>query len=1010
MLIGTCAAFAPWFARSVEQTVVTEMLTVQRLPAAWYLEGRPAPSTVGAQRAPTPEQLTELIPSDAAAMLEAPVHGYKTDIGWEPTAGGLGALGRLAWRDNFCAHLEFTKGRCPKAPNEVALSTTDVRNYRAKPGMTLKATPTKYSGGGRLTVVGIYRPKNELEPYWFGVTPTGRSVVREDKPSQSDFLLTDRSTFDSTPSWGQFSTVDTAPIPGKVRVDDLALLKAVSTSFESAGAVKNQEVGNFTSFPGLVDSLSAERRQATTIIPLVMVQVALFGVVVLALALSAVVDQRRPELAISRLRGLRQRQTGWLLAVELAGPVLAGMLAGLLVGFGLTLVVQETWLDGGAPLEFPWTVAAALVAAAIAGLAVVFWTVQAVVRQPISTLLRRVVPRRRGRTLGAIDLSVIVLATAGLVAALTGDGRGPLPILTPTLLALAVGLAFAHLLLPLAGVVSRRSMNSGRLGLALGALQVARRPAVTRIVAIVAVASALVSFAGQAAFVADDNRDLRAGYETGAEAVLTLGVPDLPKLDKALATVDPERKWVTPVLLGIPASHNALTTMMVELDSFRRIAYRGDRITDEAGFQQVRAPADNGVQVKGSRLRIIATPSQMSTVPLPTNDGTPPPPLEQAEPLHIEAVIVAADGGRYIMRMGPVPLRAGKPVQVSAPMDCKQGCRLLRLGIARQLGDVAGLQGEVAITNVSTDVQPKVDLGATEDWQPMRGTIQEEVIEPRAEPGGLILGFTNHGNAIAVQHASVPVIMPALVTPDFPFSEGSTAPGLDGFAMPLQSVQPQLAPVPRLLRSTAVVDLANVRRLGGSPDPSVLSSYLWLNAEGVAHLDEILTGLRAAGLTPAVSDRLDDRTAAYARSASALALQLTPVVGIAGWSLAIIVLLLMVVTSWRSRAQDYASLRIAGVPAAVTGRAARWEQTGPVAIAVLLGSVCGVVGAKIALPLIPLFAETTTPSPVPLDLGLNGGVAIGLWLIGTLVLTVTTLLLGTAVSRRATYPRIREEL
>lgn len=59
------------------------------------------------------------------------------------------------------------------------------------------------------------------------------------------------------------------------------------------------------------------------------------------------------------------------------------------------------------------------------GLAVVAWTVRSIARQPISTLLRRVVPRRRGRGVAAVDIAVIVLATAGLVGALTGGGRVP---------------------------------------------------------------------------------------------------------------------------------------------------------------------------------------------------------------------------------------------------------------------------------------------------------------------------------------------------------------------------------------------------------------------------------------------------------------------------------------------------------------------------------------------------------------------------------------------------------
>jgi hypothetical protein len=199
------------------------------------------------------------------------------------------------------------------------------------------------------------------------------------------------------------------------------------------------------------------------------------------------------------------------------------------------------------------------------------------------------------------------------------------------------------------------------------------------------------------------------------------------------------------------------------------------------------------------------------------------------------------------------------------------------------------------------------------------------------------------------------------------------------------------------------MDLEHARRFGGVPDDNLADFQLWLNADGLANSDKILAVLRNAGLPAALTDRRSDRIDGYARSASALALQLTPVVGVAGWSLAVIVLLLMVVTTWRTRAQDYASLRI-------TGRAARWEQTGPVALAALLGSACGIAGAQIALPLIPLFAETSQPSPVPLDLATNWTVALALWLIGTAVLTATTVLLGTGVNRRSGYARIREDL
>ena len=761
----------------------------------------------------------------------------------------------------------------------------------------------------------------------------------------------------------------------------------------------------------MVDGIQAERHQATTIIPLVMVQVALFGVVVLALALAAVVDQRRPELATARLRGAGARRVGWSLSVELGGPVLAGILTGLLVGFGLLRVVGATWLDNGAPLEMPWTVPASVAVAALVGLAVVAWTVRTVVRQPISTLLRRIVPRRRGRTLGAVDLVVIVLASAGLAAALTGGGRGPLPVLTPTLLALAVGLTFAHLLLPVAGAISRRALRSGRLGLALGALQVSRRPAVTRIVAVVAVASALVSFAGQAASVAGHNRDVRAGYETGAQGLLKVQLTGLGTFLTAVQKVDPDRRWMTPVVVTSPPSPDALTALMIEPASFQRIAYGGARLADEDGYGELRAPDQQGVELVGRQARLTVSAGPLKPVKVPTNNGVVAPDEPPAKPLGVQADVVQADGQRVLVRFGTVPFAPAGPVTLTAPISCDRPCRILRLGIYRAVGDASGVQGELKLSRLSTDTQPRVELGAGETWAPLSSTQSalESLAAQTAPGGGLGLKVTSHGSELKLQNTSAPSPLPALVTEDIHLDDQPTVPGLDGLATPIRP-SPLPGPVPRYSQRTAVIDLANVARLGGSPDPATAVYQLWLNADGLAASDRIINDLRAAGVSATMLDRLSTRSESYSRSSSALALRLTPVIGIAGWTLAIIVLLLMVVTSWRSRAQDYASLRMSGVPAAATGRAARWEQTGPVALATLLGSACGVVGAQIALPLIPLFAETSQPSPIPLELGTNWTAAAALWLIGTLVLALTTLMLGTGVNRRASYARIREEL
>ncbi|MDX6260123.1 MAG: hypothetical protein QOH84_1811 [Kribbellaceae bacterium] len=1012
VLIGACATFAPWFSRAVEQTVTTETLAGQWLPASWQLESTPPTLVSGPNASVPPEQLATVLPEDLRPLFSPPVYGMWVEVAW-----GIGKpdpTGKVVWRDGYCEKLVLTKGRCPSAPNEVAVSTADAKNFGPAIGTKLKAVSSHYAGGGTLRVVGIYQADNN-DRYWFGIGPTGHSLpASETRPASSDYLFTTRDTLQKG-VWGANSTVDSYPLAGKARVGDLDRLRQATD--ESGVTAAALEAHNTSALVSVIDGIKAERQQAATIIPLVMVQVALFGVVVLALALAAVVDQRRPELAISRLRGAGARRTGRLLATELAVPVLVGTLLGSLVGFGLLLVVRSTWLNDGAPLELPWTVPAAAALAALVGLAVVAWTIRAVVRQPISTLLRRIVPRRRGRTIGLIDVIVIVIASAGLLGALTGGGRGPLPVLTPSLLALAVGLTFAHLLLPAAGLISRQALRRGQLGLALGALQVARRPAVTRIVAVVAVATALVSFAGQASSVADRNRDFRAGYEVGADGVLSMKVSVFSDFGTAINKIDPDRNWLTPVVLSSPSSPDGLRTLMIEPNSFQRVAFRGDQLTDAEGFRAITAPTEPPpVELRGERLTITATAGAMKPYYPPTGDGEQPEIGPPAKSVVLQAAVFSRrTGARYLVQFPPMNLVAGKPVELSTEVDCAAGCELMRLGVARELGDSAGIRGEITIGKLATDTQPSVPLGKAGSWDAPDVAAGDaanlgSISVSDGPPNGLILGITSIGRELDVQTARIPASVPALVSREYAVSEAQTVPGLDGLAFPIEKVDRLSTAVPRYTQHTAVVDLETVRRLGGSVADTSTDFELWLNKDGLAHSQQIIDELGKAGILATLIDRKSEQVATYGRSASALALQLTPVIGIAGWALALIVLLLMIVTSWRSRAQDYASLRITGVPAATTGRAARWEQTGPVALAALLGSACGILGAHVALPMIPLFAPTSQPSPIPLDLTTNWYVALALTLISTAIMTAATLLLGTGVNRRAGYTRIREEL
>lgn len=113
------------------------------------------------------------------------------------------------------------------------------------------------------------------------------------------------------------------------------------------------------------------------------------------------------------------------------------------------------------------------------------------------------------------------------------------------MLALAVGLALALVLVPIARRIGTNALAKGRTSSALAWLGTSRRPAVRRIVAVITVASALAVFSADAYAVGQRNREARAGVETGSAAAIwpaaTDPGSDWANVQQAVADVDPRR-------------------------------------------------------------------------------------------------------------------------------------------------------------------------------------------------------------------------------------------------------------------------------------------------------------------------------------------------------------------------------------------------------------------------------------------------------------------------------------
>lgn len=760
-----------------------------------------------------------------------------------------------------------------------------------------------------------------------------------------------------------------------------------------------------TQLPQLVEQIDDDRRRAAVVIPLVMVQVAIFGLVVLALATSALIDQRRQELALARLRGLSSRRSGRELVTELWLLVTIGTVSGLGLAFAVTAIVRHTWLAGTTPAEFTWSAAAANAIALLAGLATVPLTLRAVARQSIATLLRTVPARRRSGLITPASTVLISLAVSGLVATVSGGDRGPLAIVTPALLALAAGLVFAAVLVAVAAPLGAWALRRGRLSSGLAALQVARRRAPSQLVPVVAVATALVAFAGQAVAIADRNRDTRAGLETGAQTVLNVDTYRVRDALAVLNSVDPDRRWSTAVVLNSPPSPHGLRLMGIEPDSFRRVAIGGDTLADAPTYDRLSASRVEPVTVRGGRL--VAT-----VAPLTARIGPPTPPAagQELQPVPTRLVTLAATyvnalRVRSTTTIGVVPLNGKRSVTLSAPVNCLQGCQLLRLHIGRETGSTRQIQGALTITSLHTDTDPRpVDLGGTTDWADATPTKLDgesvSLTSGGSDDARLTVDFSSLGTNLAVQHRWFPPRLPVVTSPDGAATGGTTAPALDGQPVAIESAGTATGPVPRHLNRVAVADLESLVRWGGPEPIGSTSIQVWLSRDGTTHSDDLVAAFAKARIPIKNQELLSDRTDRYARTASALALRLTPVLGGAALALALAVLLLLALSTRRARTDDHASLRLAGVAASTTSRSTQVEQFGLAGVATVLGSVCGVIGGQLALPLIPLF-DTEQPA-VPVDLGVSWSAAALSLLVTAAVLGAGVAILTRALTRRPT--------
>lgn len=1003
-MLALTAVLGLSYARAVEESV--QHTVIEHVPA-----GRSGVSvSLDAPHPPSPEQLRR----DLGSAL--------TTRSWAPPIGGAVASGVLdtrprqtlvpvIYRDGVCAHLSMQVGRCSQGAGEALVSRAFATRAGVRVGGTLSIRDAAVGSGPAvlrgLRVVGIYdRPVVE-SAYWFG-HPLA-SIAPPDGPVDGgEAVLVGWPTLRSDAWRTVLVQVDVPLAVDAVSVGSTPGLRADLRALDRAATAVHATAA--TQLPAVLATAATERAQARAPMPLLALQAVLLALVVLGYVAGATTEQRRPEVALARLRGQLPAAAARMLVRDLAVVVVLGCAVGAVLGWLLAAAAARHWLAPGTPT--PWDSSFLAATAAAAALALVAVTVTAVptVREPLVSLLRSVPPRSSAARAGLVDGVVVALCVAGLVTLLTGEHAGPTTLLVPGLLALAGGLGLAHVTVPAAAVLGRWQLRRGKLRSGLAAVAIARRPALRRLVAIETVAVALLVFAAAAQAVAADQRDAAAALQAGAPVVLTTDGALPRALATAVQQADPSGRYATAVLVSQgsdgaanPGSATTTTrTLAVDPERFGRIArWPGGRAPGQnapalSALVPQRLPAP--VSLRGSQLHLDTTfvvsgftPGRDESAGL----GSEEPVMGLTRPVRLVAVVVPPDGIRRRIDLGR--LQPGRQ-RLAAAVPCSAGCRLREFAIERNGGDTGIALLDLTVRAAQVDGRA-VDLRATDrGWAGYLSggyfSGRPPIVDGR---GGVHLRARAAGGGAELRREDVPGAVPALVAGRLPGSDSApgsglppaelvTAPGLAGQDLAHHQVG-SLTKMPSAGGRAAVVALPLATEVDGGFGQQAISQ-VWLGADDRAREAALVSALHRNNINVMERTSARDIERRMSEQGTGLSLHLATLVGLVSVLLAAAVLAVSVATSVRVRSLDLAGLRVAGVPRGVLVGAAAREQLVVALVGIVAGALLGAVGTGLTLARAPVPDGMGAPylqaALVPVALAVAGcavlliGVCVGL--------------------------------
>ena len=379
----------------------------------------------------------------------------------------------------------------------------------------------------RLTVVGIFRAKAPFDVYWGRSTGAPDAARTSGQRLREAMLLTTPATLAGLGAVSANASVDFIATPSSFRrTDPQQLLLA---SWRGRDALKRESYGFESGLDAVVERIWLDQQLVYFGVPVGAVQLIVLCWFALFLAVRQTGEERRLDVAKLKLHGSRRRDMWLLVAGQSVVPLLAGGLVGLVLGPYLARLAAGD-VTGAAMRDLVWYAAAAAGGVTVAGAVIAALVAERrMVRQSVAELGRQVPGRAPGWRSWVFDLAILTVALAGAYQLRLRGGeetqtRG-LAIAAPVLVALAIGLLTSRLVPWLAGAAAPGLFRARRLGSWLVSVNLARRSARSRVLALLTLAVAVFCSAALGWDVSVRARAERAAFEVGADRVLTVEAP-----------------------------------------------------------------------------------------------------------------------------------------------------------------------------------------------------------------------------------------------------------------------------------------------------------------------------------------------------------------------------------------------------------------------------------------------------------------------------------------------------